>query len=53
MDWAIFAIFTATYEEHKEILIDVIDNLIIDIPISQNEKLPVLDTGRNLKLLVE
>ena len=36
MDRAILTIFTATYEEHKETLTDVIDNLTIHIAISQN-----------------
>ena len=51
-DWAILTAFTATYEEYKETLIDVIDDLTRH-SYTAKLKLPALDTGRNLKLSLE
>ena len=52
MDRAILKTFTALYEEYKETLIDVIDDLTKH-SYTAKLKLPALDTGRNLKLSLE
>ena len=52
MDRAILKTFTALYEEYKETLNDVIDDLTRH-SYTAKLKLPALDTGRNLKLSLE
>ena len=51
-DWAILTTSTATYEEYRETLIDVFDDLTRHSYITKL-KLTSLDTRRNLKLPLE